>query len=84
MTHTFKYGVSTCSLSLRHHAHGPLAKRLMHMVHLSGITSGVSKLLSDWLDFQETCGVFFIVPPRNKDAVASNPLTKEESRRVYN
>ncbi len=25
-----------------------------------------------------------LVPPGNKDAVAPNPLTKEESRRVYN
>ncbi len=35
------------SLSLRRHAHGPLAKRLMHMAHLSGNTSGVSKSSSD-------------------------------------
>ncbi len=27
--------------------------------------------------------MFFNVPPGNKDAVAPNPLTKEESRRVY-
>ncbi len=27
---------------------------------------------------------FFNVLPGNKDAVAPNPLTKEESRRVYN
>ncbi len=26
------------SLSLRRHTHGPMAKRLMHMVHLSGNT----------------------------------------------
>ncbi len=38
------------SLSLRRHAHGTLAKRLMHMVHFSGNTSGVSKLSSDWLN----------------------------------
>ncbi len=31
------------SLSLRRHAQGPLAKRLMHMAHLSRNTSGVSK-----------------------------------------
>lgn len=33
------------SLSLR-----PLAKRLMHMGHKSGNTSGVSKSSSDWLN----------------------------------
>ncbi len=38
-------------LSLRRHAHGPLAKRLMHMAHLSGNTSGVSKSSSDWLNY---------------------------------
>ncbi len=26
------------SLNLRRHTHGPLAKRLMHMVHLSGFS----------------------------------------------
>ncbi len=35
-------------------------------------------------DFWETCVAFFNVPLGNKDAVAPNPLTKEESRRVYN
>ncbi len=39
------------SLSLRCHAHGPLAKRLMHMVHLSRNTSRESKSSSDWLDY---------------------------------
>ncbi len=29
------------------------------------------------------CVAFFNVPPGNKDAVTPNPLTKEESRRVY-
>ncbi len=29
------------------------------------------------------CVAFFNVPAGNKDAVAPNPLTKEESRRVY-
>ncbi len=29
------------------------------------------------------CVAFFNVPPGNKDAVAPNPLTKEESCRVY-
>ncbi len=33
------------SLSLRRHAHGPLAERLMHMEHKSGNTSGVSKVV---------------------------------------
>ncbi len=72
------------SLSLRRHAHGPLAKRLMHMAHLSGNTSGVSKSSTDWLNYTgfpgDVCVAFFIVPPGNKDAMAPNPLTKEESR----
>ncbi len=35
------------SLRFRRHAHGPLAKRLMHMVHFSGNTSEGSKSSSD-------------------------------------
>jgi len=58
------------------------------MVHLSGNTSGVSKSSLDWLSYTgfsgDVCVVFFNVPLGNKDAVAPNPLTKEESRRVYN
>ncbi len=57
------------------------------MVHLSGNTSGVSKSSSDWLNNTgfpgDLCVTFFNVPPGNKDAVSPNPLTKEESRRVY-
>ncbi len=72
-------------LSRRRHAH--LAKRLMHVVHLSGNTSKVLKSLSDWLDYTgfpgDVCVVFFNVSPGNKVAVAPNPLTKEESHRVY-
>ncbi len=30
--------------------HGTLAKRLMHMAHFSGNTSGMSKSSSDWLN----------------------------------
>ncbi len=75
------------SLSLRRHAHGPLAKRLMHMVHLSRNTSVVLKSSSDWLNYTGFPGdvfvAFFMVQPGNKDAVMPNPLTKEESRRVY-
>ncbi len=75
------------SLSLRCPAHGPLAKCLMHVVHLSGNTSGVSKSLSDWLNYTgfpgDLCVAFFNVLPGNKDAVTPNSLTKEESRRVY-
>ncbi len=37
---------SKLSLSLRRHAHG-----LMHMAHLSGNISGVSKSSSDWLNY---------------------------------
>ncbi len=76
------------SLSFRRHAHGPLAKRLMHTAHKSGNTSGVLKSSSDWLNYTgfpgDVCVSFFNVTPGNKDAVVSNPLTKEESRRVYN
>ncbi len=57
------------------------------MAHFSGNTSGVSKSSSDWLNYTgfpgDVCVAFFNVPPRNKDAVAPNPLTKEENRRVY-
>ncbi len=74
----------TPSLSLRHHAHIPLAKHLMHMVHLSGNTSVVLKSSSDWLNYTgfpgDVCAAFFNVPPGNKDAMAPNPLTKEERR----
>ncbi len=59
----------------------------MHMVHFSGNTSGVSKSSSDWLNYtgfpRDVCVAFFNAPPGNKDAAAPNPLTKEESRRVY-
>ncbi len=60
----------------------------MHMVHLSGNTSGVSKSSSDWLDYTgfpgDVCVMFFNVPPGNKDVVMNNDaLTKEESCRVY-
>ncbi len=46
------------------------------------------KSLSDWLDYTgfpgDVCVAFFNVSPGNRDAVVPNPLTKEESRRVYN
>ncbi len=52
----------------------------MHMAHLSGNTSGASKSSSDWLNYTgfpgDVCVAFFNVPPRNKNAVAPNPLTK--------
>ncbi len=74
--------------SLRHHTHGPLDKRLMHMAHLSGNTSGVSKSSSDWFDYTrfpgDVCVAFFNITPGNKDAVSSNPLTKEKRHPVYN
>ncbi len=60
------------------------------MEHKSGNASGVSKSSSDWLNYTGFPGdvcerrTFFNVPPGNKDAVTPNPLTKEESRRVYN
>ncbi len=59
----------------------------MHMVHLSGNTSEVSKSLSDWLNYTgfpgDVCITFFNILPEEKDAVTPNPLTKEESHRVY-
>ncbi len=59
----------------------------MHMVHFSGNTSVTSKSSSDWLNYTgfpgDVCVAFFNVPPGNKDAVTTNPLAKEESRRVY-
>ncbi len=67
---------------------GPLAKRLMHMVHLSENTSVVSKLSSDWLNYTgfpgDVCVTFSNAPLGNNDAVMPNSLAKEESRRVYN
>ncbi len=60
----------------------------MHIAHLSGNTSGVSKSSSDWLNYTgypgDMCVAFFKVLPGNKDSVMPNPLTKEESHRVYN
>ncbi len=44
------FSLALSSLSLRRHAHGPLAKRLMHMAHFSGNTSGMSKSSYDWLN----------------------------------
>ncbi len=79
--------ICSSASSRTHHVHGQLAKRLMHMAHLSGNTSGVSKPSSDWLNYSgfpgDVCVAFYNVPPGNKDAVVPNPLTKEESCRVY-
>ncbi len=80
--------VRSCGEGLKRHTHGALAKRLMHIVHLSGNTSGVLKLSSDWLNSTgfpgDMCVMFFNVPPGNKDAMVPNSLTKEESSRVHN
>ncbi len=58
----------------------------MH-IHLSGNTSVVSKSSSNWLDYTgfpgDVCVAFFNALLGNKFAVVPNPLTKEESRRVY-
>ncbi len=74
------------SLSLRRHTHGPLVKRLMHMLHLSGNTSVVSKSSSDWLNYTgfpgDVCVAFFNVPPGNKIPWRQTPH-KRESRHVY-
>ncbi len=65
-----------------------LANHLMHMAHKSGNTSGVSKSPSDWLNSTgfpgDVCVALFNFPPRNKDAMAPNPLVKEKSHHVYN
>ncbi len=73
-------GVTTSSLSLRRHAHITLAKLLIHMAHISGNTSGVSKSSSDLLNYTRFPGDVCVVnvPPGNKDAVTPNPLTKED------
>ncbi len=59
----------------------------MHMAHVSGNTSGVSKSSLDWLNYTgflgDVCVAFFNIQPGKKDAVTPNPLTKEESRHVY-
>ncbi len=87
MQHKIVLKLVVCSLSLRCHAHGPLAKRLMPMVHLYGNTSGVLKTSSDWLNYTvfpgDVCVAFFNVSPGNKEAVTPNSLAKEESRHVY-
>ncbi len=55
----------------------------MHMVHLSGNTSGVSKSSSVWLNYTGFSGdmrvAFFNVPPGNKNAVAPNPSRKKKA-----
>ncbi len=56
----------------------------MHMAHLTGNTFGVSKSSRDWFHYTGFPGNVCRVLPGNKDAVVPNPLTKEESRRVYN
>ncbi len=86
--HFSSFCYCTSSLGLRWHAHRTLAKCLIHMAHKSGNISEVSKSSSDWLDYTgfpgDACVAFFNVPSGNKDAVTPNPLTKEESHRVYN
>ncbi len=71
-----------CSLSLRRHPPPPLGC-LMHMVHLSGNTSGVLKSSSDWLNYTgfpgDVCLAFFNVSPENKDAVEPNPSRKKKA-----
>ncbi len=75
------------SLSLKRYAHGPLAEYLMHMAHKKW-KHFRSLIQPDWLNYtgfpEEACVAFFNIPPGSKDAVAPNPLTKEEGRRVYN
>ncbi|XP_051741942.1 uncharacterized protein LOC127508209 isoform X1 [Ctenopharyngodon idella] len=71
--HTSTEHTSTEQLSLRRHSHKPLAEHLMHIAHLTGNTSGVSKSSCVWLNFGlET------------NAVMVNPLMEEERHHVYN
>ncbi len=71
-------------LSLRHHAHRPLAKRLMHMMHLSVV---VSKSSSDWLNYTgflgDVCVAFFSVPAGNKDAKPPNERRKPSCLQMW-
>ncbi len=71
----FLEGLTEGSLSIRRHAHGLLAKRLMHMAHKIGNTSGVSKSSSDWLNDTgfpwDVCDA--------KDAVTPNPSWKKKA-----
>ncbi len=76
------------SNSLRLHTHGLLAKRLMHMAHKSGNTSGVSKSSSDLLNYtgfpEDICFAFFNVPHGNKDAMMPNPPHERRKPCMYN
>ncbi len=55
----------------------------MHMAHLSGNTSGVSKSSSDWLDYTgfpgDVCVAFFNVPPGNKMLWRQTPSRKKKA-----
>ncbi len=66
------------SLSLRRHAHGPLAKRLMHTAHLSGNTSVVSKSSLDWLNLYRISGRRVSRSLKFRLELYANPLTKEK------
>ncbi len=79
----FAHG-SSCSLSLRRHAHGPLAERLMHMAHKIGNTSGVSKSSSDWLNYTGFPGDVCVAFRLETKMPWHQTPHKEESRRVYN
>ncbi len=47
-------------------------------------SQGLYRIIQNYTGFPgDVCVAFFNVPPGNKDAVTPNPLTKEESRRVY-
>ncbi len=78
--------IMLCGSSLRCDAHGPLAKYLMHMIHLSGNTSGVSKSSSDWLNYTgfpgDVCVAFFNVPPENKN-VSHQPPSQNNKAVVF-
>ncbi len=60
----------------------------MHIAHLAGNTSGVSKSSSDWLNYTgflgDVCVAFYNVLPGNKDGVKLKPLMEEEICCVYN
>ncbi len=65
-------------------AHRTLAKRLMHIAHISGNTSRVSKSSSNWLNYRgfpgDLCVTFFkgIVHPKMKNSVIYSPSSSSK------
>ncbi len=67
-----------CSLSLRLHTHGSLAKCLMHMAHkVETLQECRSHRRIGWI-IQDVCVAFFNVLPGKKDVVMPNPPHEEK------